>query len=69
MLHPDTRDIQTFNGFGTMPDRGKIDYVFAPRHVRVLDARILRDQRDGRFPSDHFPVTARLRLPSPPATE
>jgi endonuclease/exonuclease/phosphatase family metal-dependent hydrolase len=28
----------------------------------VLDAAIVRTNRDGRFPSDHFPVTATLRL-------
>ncbi|WP_437913678.1 endonuclease/exonuclease/phosphatase family protein [Sorangium sp. So ce302] len=28
----------------------------------VQMARIIREHRDGLYPSDHFPVTARLRL-------
>jgi endonuclease/exonuclease/phosphatase family metal-dependent hydrolase len=28
----------------------------------VLAAEILRNAADGRYPSDHFPVMARIRL-------
>jgi len=38
------------------------DYVFVEPGVEVIEAAIVRDARDGRYPSDHFPVTARLRL-------
>jgi hypothetical protein len=31
-----------------------------------MRAEILRDSRDHRYPSDHFPVIARLRLASSP---
>jgi endonuclease/exonuclease/phosphatase family metal-dependent hydrolase len=40
----------------------KIDYVFVEPETEVLDAAIVRTARDGRYPSDHFPVTARIRL-------
>ena len=40
-----------------------IDFIFAPPWVKVLDAEILRDNEDGLYPSDHYPVTARLRFP------
>lgn len=42
-----------------VPDR-RIDYVFTSPTAEVLETAILTDQRDGRFPSDHLPVTATL---------
>ena len=32
--------------------------------IRVMSASILRDSRDGRYPSDHYPVVARVQLPT-----
>jgi endonuclease/exonuclease/phosphatase family metal-dependent hydrolase len=64
VLRPDAKDVGTFNGFNGTRAGGKIDYVFAQPQVHVLDARILHDNTNGRYPSDHFPVTARLRLPA-----
>ncbi len=60
MLHPRARDAGTFNGFKGRRGGGKIDYVFATGNFRVVEARILHDQNAGRYPSDHFPVTATL---------
>ena len=67
VLHRDERDAGTFNGFKFGTTAGdKIDYVLAQPGTEVLRADILRDSRDDRYPSDHFPVVARLRLaPSP----
>ena len=42
--------------------RRQIDYVFVSPDVEVLDAAIVRTSRDGRTPSDHLPVTARIRM-------
>ena len=43
-----------------------LDLVVAGGRVvtstEVLDAAIVRTSDDGRYPSDHFPVTARIRL-------
>jgi endonuclease/exonuclease/phosphatase family metal-dependent hydrolase len=60
-VHPDETDINTFNGFGR-PSGVKIDAVVATEHWETQDAKIVRTQVDGRFPSDHFPVTATLTL-------
>ncbi|HEY8551108.1 MAG TPA: endonuclease/exonuclease/phosphatase family protein [Vicinamibacterales bacterium] len=66
VVHPDEREVGTFTGFRFGRTSGeKIDYVFAEPGVEVLDAAILRDAQDGRYPSDHFPVKARVRLPTP----
>jgi endonuclease/exonuclease/phosphatase family metal-dependent hydrolase len=63
VLHPDARDVGTFNGFTFGQTSGdKIDFVFVEPGVEVLDAAIVRTSQDGRYPSDHFPVTARVRF-------
>jgi endonuclease/exonuclease/phosphatase family metal-dependent hydrolase len=54
----------TFNGFDiTKPVERRIDYIFvSPDRVEVLKSAILSDSKDCRYPSDHLPVFARLRL-------
>jgi len=64
VLRPSAADVGTFNGFKGNRQGEKIDYVFAPPTVKVLQAEILCDNVDGRYPSDHFPVMARLFLPA-----
>ncbi|GMV97183.1 MAG: endonuclease [Phycisphaerae bacterium] len=63
VLHPDEKEVGTFNGFKGTTTGEKIDYVLVSPGVEVLEARIVRDRKDGRYPSDHFPVVARIRLP------
>jgi len=64
LLHPDTVEVGTFNAFRSDATRGpKIDYVLVPAEAEVIEAAIIRTRRDGRVPSDHFPVSARIRLP------
>jgi endonuclease/exonuclease/phosphatase family metal-dependent hydrolase len=61
VLHPDATPVGTFTGFSLDAISGdKIDYVLVPPGTSVRDARIIRTSRDGRYPSDHFPVTARI---------
>jgi endonuclease/exonuclease/phosphatase family metal-dependent hydrolase len=63
--HPDASPVGTFTGFKPGPITGeKIDYVFASSEWDVVDAQIVRTSRNERYPSDHFPVTATLRLRS-----
>ncbi len=64
ILHPDAKDVRTAHGFRGTRKGNKIDYVFTPSKVKVLEAEILYDNIDGRYPSDHFPVTAILHLPA-----
>ncbi|HUP22740.1 MAG TPA: endonuclease/exonuclease/phosphatase family protein [Thermoanaerobaculia bacterium] len=61
--HPDAVGVGTFSGFDPSRTAGpKIDYVLVQPGAEVLDAAILRWNREGRTPSDHFPVSARVRL-------
>jgi len=62
VLHPEEKAVGTFHWFTGLAPGGKIDYVLVPPDAEVLDAQIVRASREGRFPSDHFPVTARVRL-------
>ena len=63
LLHADAAEVGTFNGFKLGQTGGdKIDFVFVVPGTEVLAAEIVRSSRDGRYPSDHFPVTARIRL-------
>ncbi len=62
VLHPEETDVGTFNSF-RKPGAGKIDYIFALPGTKMLAAEILRDTYgDGKYPSDHFPVTAVCEL-------
>jgi endonuclease/exonuclease/phosphatase family metal-dependent hydrolase len=63
VLHPDVEDVRTGHAFRGGRKGNKIDYVFVPPETQVLEAEILYDNIDGRYPSDHYPVTARLQLP------
>ncbi len=63
VLHPDAKEAGTFNGFKLGVTTGdKIDYIFVHPGTEVIDAEIVRTAVDGRYPSDHFPVVARIRL-------
>jgi endonuclease/exonuclease/phosphatase family metal-dependent hydrolase len=61
LVHPD-EDAFTFHDFrGKGIKRlGKIDYILCDGRWKVMSAAVIRDGRRGRFPSDHFPVTAEL---------
>ena len=63
VLHPDANQVGTFNKFRGLRSDDKIDYIFTTPEVKILEAAILHDNVDGRYPSDHFPVTATIRLP------
>ena len=63
--HPDASPAGTFSGFKFgQVDGEKIDYIFVTPEWDVVDAAIVRTARDNHYPSDHFPVTANLRLRS-----
>lgn len=63
VLHPDAEAVGTGGGFEGQRDGPKIDYVFAEPDAEVRGARIIREHRNGRYPSDHFPVYAEIALP------
>ena len=60
-LHPErSPDEASFNGFKGTVRGSRIDFVLHTTHFRATAAAIDRHQRDGRYPSDHYPVNAVL---------
>jgi endonuclease/exonuclease/phosphatase family metal-dependent hydrolase len=58
----DRGDDGTFNAFEGRTGGARIDWILVSREVEVLGAGIDRSEREGRYPSDHFPVTAVVRV-------
>jgi len=54
-----------FDGLDSDGGRGRIDWILTRGAVTALRSEVVTDSRDGQYPSDHFPVVARLRLESP----
>ena len=58
----------THHGFGQggliswLIDRAPIDYIFVSDEFTILDVCVDRSNENGRFPSDHFPLMATLKL-------
>lgn len=50
----------TFHEFTGARDGRRIDFILVSSDIQVQDAAILHDEDDGRYPSDHFPVTATI---------
>jgi len=54
-----TENVGTFSGFVAANRKGgRIDWIGVSSQFKVLSAEIDYTERDGRTPSDHFPVTA-----------
>lgn len=56
----------SFQGFridAPLTTQDRIDHIFHTPGIKVLKWAVLTDSRQGRFPSDHLPVQALVRLP------
>jgi endonuclease/exonuclease/phosphatase family metal-dependent hydrolase len=62
LIHPEAKQVGTFHEFKGGRNGEKIDYIFTSPSLKVLDASILYDAEEGRYPSDHFPIMARISL-------
>lgn len=53
----------TFNGFHfDKPVTRRIDYIFVGKKIKVKKYAVLSDSKNCRYPSDHLPVYAKLKL-------
>lgn len=54
----------TFHHFSGKAKAGKspIDYIFVSEDFEVVESHIYTEGFDGRYPSDHYPLVATLRL-------
>lgn len=63
IIHPEKRDLEgTFNAFTGERGRNRIDWILTTQNVATLNAAINYTNEAGRFPSDHYPVEAVLRI-------
>lgn len=60
--NPEQAKLGTFHGFKGNTDGVRIDYILTAPETTILDTQILTEPVEGRVTSDHFPVTARLKL-------
>ena len=60
--HPDAPERGTFSGFGPSLGTLRIDHLLTGKGLVVTACGIEERQPDGRWPSDHAPVSAVLRL-------
>jgi endonuclease/exonuclease/phosphatase family metal-dependent hydrolase len=51
-----------FEGVDGAAGRARIDWILVGGAASILEAEILTFARDGQYPSDHFPVVARLEM-------
>lgn len=63
-LFPKGEERGTFGGWVGRKGGARIDYVYVtPGQWEIVNAKILHDHStDGRYPSDHYPVSAELKL-------
>ncbi len=45
-------------------NKSPIDFIFVSHHFEVMDVEILAKDYNGLYPSDHFPIVAKLKLKS-----
>jgi len=60
-------DEGTFNAFEGLIDGARIDWILVTPDIKVLEGDIDRRHLRGLYPSDHFPVTAVLRIAGRPS--
>jgi endonuclease/exonuclease/phosphatase family metal-dependent hydrolase len=63
-LAEEKRSPGTIHGFDGRADGRRIDWILTSRDFDPLSAGIDRRHTGGRYPSDHFPVTATLDWPA-----
>ncbi|MCL2688742.1 MAG: endonuclease/exonuclease/phosphatase family protein [Chitinispirillia bacterium] len=55
----------TFHMFWGKSFGPRLDYIFVSNDAKIKDASIIRSNVNGRYPSDHFPITAEILFSSP----
>lgn len=58
----ETLEVGTYHGFTGARLAARIDWILHTPRIETLSATIDHTAEDGRFPSDHFPVTATVRI-------
>ncbi|MGD9504668.1 MAG: endonuclease/exonuclease/phosphatase family protein [Syntrophobacteraceae bacterium] len=59
---PENGASATHHGFTGKPLGARIDWMLLGPRFRILDAKIIHDNVNGRYPSDHFPYMVECEL-------
>jgi endonuclease/exonuclease/phosphatase family metal-dependent hydrolase len=60
-IHPERQtDEASFHGFKGGKEGSRIDWIIHSEDLKAIEAGMDRTSEDGRYPSDHYPVTAVL---------
>lgn len=65
IVHGERNPGPTYHGFlgqGFQGPMGKIDWIFSRGRLATTAAEIIRDERDGHYPSDHYFLSADLEF-------
>lgn len=62
LLYPYRLDEGTYHKFHGLILGSKIDHILVDPQVQVIAAAINRREFDGRYPSDHYPVSVMVKL-------
>ena len=62
VVHPAASQVCTYHAYGSPEFTDKIDYIWVDSRWQVDQAGIVLGKVDGAWPSDHYPVTATLRM-------
>jgi len=57
-------DYGTFHAWSGKANGTRIDYIMVSDDFDLIDYKIIHDTRNGRYPSDHFPIIAEFGLKS-----
>lgn len=60
-LHPNDKSA-SYHGFGKKTDGCRIDYIYVQGKVDVISSDIIKDQDGAGYASDHYAVSARVKL-------
>ena len=60
-IKPELYRNATINGFKGKDNGRHIDYIFVSKEFDILDVKIMKYNRNGKYPSDHYPVQAELQ--------
>ena len=63
ILHPGATDVGTHHWYTGSRKHEKIDCIVISPAMKVLETEIIHDNRNRQYPSDHFPVLARMQWP------
>jgi endonuclease/exonuclease/phosphatase family metal-dependent hydrolase len=63
-VHSNRKKVGTYHSFTGKTRCPRIDHIPISEHLQAIDIDIDRYALNGRYPSDHFPVTATIRVPT-----